>query len=85
MYTLEAKTEEIKTDEGSAFKIIGLRILCAGRLCCELNGGLCLTVQATHANLQSQWEARAQDFLHGIVLALSHCAITGSVPVAMVG
>lgn len=77
MYTLE----EIKEENALA----GVRIANNGRMVAELRGGISLTVAATHAALIQLSSFRANDFLHGIALAMTHCTLTGQVPVAIVG
>lgn len=69
--------------DGERFK--GVEITSNGRTVCELCGGISLVIAAQWAAMNG-WEAKTQQaFLNGIVLAMSHCAITGKVPVAMVG
>jgi len=87
MYTLEGKLTLVdKSKDGVAGDFVGVKVLCNGRVCCELNGGISTTVAATYAALEStKISNRTQDFLHGIVLAMSHCTITGEVPIARAG
>jgi hypothetical protein len=75
MYVLE----EITDGE----KFIGLRISTNGRMVAELKGGVALTIAAQHAALP--FNGKKDAYLSDIVMAVTHCAITGSVPVAMVG
>lgn len=83
MYTLEEKRV---LRDGTHDDFVGVKVLCNGRLCCELNGGISMTVAVTYAALEkTKISNRAQDFLHGIVLAMSHCTITGEVPIASAG
>jgi hypothetical protein len=79
MYTLE----ELKEGE----KFAGVRITSGGRTVVELKGGVSLVVSTQYAAMDGGFSDNASRdaFLSGIVLAMSHCAITGQVPVAMVG
>ena len=72
--------EEIKEDD----RFVGVRILHETRMVAELRGGISLVIATQFAGTGGA-TLRQQDFLNGIVLTLSHCAITGQVPVAMVG
>ena len=87
MYTLEEKRTLVDgSKDAMPGDFVGVRILCNGRVCCELNGGISMTVAVTYAALEStKISNRPQDFLHGIVLAMSHCTITGEVPIAVAG
>lgn len=57
---------------------VGAHIWCGDSLAAVFNGGLALTIIATVDN--SPNEQIRQAYLHGLVLAMSHCAITGSIP-----
>jgi hypothetical protein len=76
MYSLE----ELK--DGDRF--VGVRILHGNRTVAELKGGISLVIATQFAAAKGATQ-RQQDMLNGMVLAMSHCAITGQVPVAMVG
>lgn len=72
MYTLR----EI-VDGGEKPALIGIDVMCGESRAAGFKGGLSLMITTTHAALGVQAQ---QAFLHGIVLAMSHCSITGSVP-----
>lgn len=52
-----------------------------GELVARLDGGNALTIGLTYVNLQKQDDRRAQDFLHGVVLGMTHIVLTGAIPV----
>jgi hypothetical protein len=78
MYVLE----ELK-DEGQRFS--GIRISANGRTVVELKGGISIVIATEYAAQNTRPDYVKDAFLSGIVLAMSHCAITGQVPIAMVG
>ena len=45
-----------------------------------LTGGFMHTIASTHAHLARVDDKRAQDFVHGVLLTLSHVAMTDRVP-----
>ena len=71
MYTLETLQNDA-----------GVVIRCQDREVCRLIGGLCDTILVTHTSLTNSDGRRAQDFLHGIALALVHCSLTGVEPIS---
>lgn len=74
MYTLR----EVTAGEGEAKSLVGVDVMCGETRAAGFRGGLSLMITTTFAGLPSTQAQQA--FLHGIVLAMSHCAITGSVP-----
>ena len=70
MYQLK----EITEGPEDVKRLVGLEILCNESRAGILRGGLVMTVAVTAAACPD--ERNRQNFLHGIVLAMSHCAIT---------
>lgn len=73
MYTLREVV-----DGGEKPTLIGVDVMSGESRAAGFKGGLSLMITTTHAALPSTQAQQA--FLHGIVLAMSHCSITGSVP-----
>lgn len=56
----------------------GVDIYCGDSRAVGFRGGLSLMITTTAAACPNHQQL--QQFLHGIVLAMSHCCITGSIP-----
>ncbi len=56
-----------------------------GTECASLTGGIARTIAGTYAHLARIDERRAQDFVHGLCLALTHVTLTQKVPVVVPG
>ena len=65
-------------DEGS---LVGVDVFCGESRAAGFTGGLTMTIAATHSAAQTLKEK--QNFLHGLVLAMAHCSITGAIPVVV--
>lgn len=70
---------EIHEGEGESKRLVGVDIMCGPTRCAGFQGGLSMMITTINANFGS-YHDRRQAFLHGIVLTMSHCAITGSIP-----
>ena len=57
-----------------------LQVFMMGEPCFALTGGMALVIATTHSNLSRVDEGRASDYLAGVMIALSHTAMTGETP-----
>jgi hypothetical protein len=74
---------EIHEGEGENKRLVGVDIIAGNSRAAMLRGGLSLMVTTAHAATNTFQEGQA--FLHGIVLALNHCAMTGKIPTVVDG
>jgi hypothetical protein len=51
-----------------------------GEVLMRLDGGAALLIGLTYANFQHVDPQRADDFMHGVLSGINHCAMTGQVP-----
>ncbi|MBD3407353.1 MAG: hypothetical protein GF411_14645 [Candidatus Lokiarchaeota archaeon] len=67
-------------DEENRFQGVEIRV--NGQLAAALTGGLAILISTAYANYMERLggETRADAFLFGIVTALNHCTLTGSIP-----
>lgn len=56
----------------------GVNVMCGKSRAAGFQGGLTATIVVTAK--ASPTESIRQAFLHGLVLAMAHCAITGAIP-----
>jgi len=75
----ELKEVHLNNEAGEPIQLLGVDIFCGGSRVVGLVGGLSLMI-TTQASTLAYNENVRQAFLQGIVLTMSHCVITGSIP-----
>lgn len=74
MYDMREVTEDVDGER----RLVGVDIFCGTSRAAGFRGGMSMMLSATVANCRTT--EHAQQFMHGAVLAMTHCCITGSIP-----